>query len=151
MSWPKPVPPVERYGGEILKFIGDAMLAIFPLHTDRACERALEAAIEARAAMKVWNSERRQQREDTLKFGIALHAGDVMCDNIGAANRFDFIIIGPAVNIKSRIEGMCRRLGFNILMSGTFADLCAPQFALRSLGTHRLTNIARPVELFTVD
>lgn len=145
------VPPVEKHGGEILKFIGDAMLAIFPLDTERACERALRAAIEARAAMKVWNSERQQLREDALNFGIALHVGNVMYGNIGAANRLDFTIIGPAVNLTSRMEGMCRRLGPNILMSKTFANLCTDQFPLRSLGTHQLTDITQPVELFTVE
>ena len=143
--------PVQRHGGEILKFIGDAMLALFPLDTVHACERALEAAVEARAAMKAWNDERRERGERALEFGIALHAGDVMYGNIGAANRLDFTIIGPAVNLTSRMEGLCRKLGPSILISDIFADLCAGHSMLRSLGTHRMTDIARPVELFTID
>ena len=76
--------PVEQQGGEILKFIGDAMLAIFPLDADRACERALEAATDARTAMIHWNAERVKRGEEAVEFGIALHAGDVMYGNIGA-------------------------------------------------------------------
>ncbi|MDH3664035.1 MAG: adenylate/guanylate cyclase domain-containing protein, partial [Alphaproteobacteria bacterium] len=101
-------PAVERHGGEILKFIGDAMLALFPLDTDHACERARRAAIEARDAMRECNAERQEGGEGGLELGIALHAGDIMYGNIGAANRLDFTIIGPAVNLTSCMEGLCR-------------------------------------------
>jgi adenylate cyclase len=100
--------PVEAHGGEILKFIGDAMLAIFPLETDQACRRALQAALDARAAMAELNRERSGRGEEALGFGIALHAGDVMYGNIGAANRLDFTVVGPAVNLATRLEGRCR-------------------------------------------
>ena len=143
--------PVKQHGGEILKFIGDAMLAVFPLDSDRACERALAAAIEARDSMGRWNAERRERGEAALKFGIALHAGDVMYGNVGTADRLDFTVIGPAVNMTSRMERLCRHLGIDILMSDSFADLCASQMPLRSQGTHQLEDIARPVELFTID
>ena len=143
--------PVKQHGGEILKFIGDAMLAVFPLGTDRACERALAAAIEARSAMGEWNAARLERGDQALNFGIALHAGDVMYGNIGTIDRLDFTIIGPAVNMTSRMERLCRRLGLDILISDSFARLCVAQPPLRSLGTHRLEDIARPVELFTVD
>ena len=75
---------VERQGGEILKFIGDAMLAIFPLAGEEACRRALEAALEARATMAELNARRRERGDEALAFGIALHAGEVMYGNIGA-------------------------------------------------------------------
>ena len=143
--------PVKHHGGEILKFIGDAMLAVFPLDTDRACERALSAATDARAAMRRWNSERLERGEEALNFGIALHTGDVMYGNIGTVDRLDFTIIGPAVNMTSRMERLCRRLDLDLLMSDTFAETCASPTSLRSLGTHRLEDIARPVELFTID
>ncbi|HEX6111516.1 MAG TPA: adenylate/guanylate cyclase domain-containing protein [Geminicoccaceae bacterium] len=141
--------PVEQHGGEILKFIGDAMLAMFPLDTAQACPRALQAALDARAAMDRLNSERGARGEDALAYGIALHAGDVMYGNIGAANRLDFTVVGPAVNLTSRLERLCRSLGFSLLISDTFAGMCACA-DYRSLGTHRLIGIARPVEVFTV-
>jgi adenylate cyclase len=141
--------PVEQHGGEILKFIGDAMLAVFPLDTNDACRRALQAALDARAAMAQLNRQRLAQGEDALGFGIALHTGDVMYGNIGTADRLDFTVIGPAVNLTSRLEGLCRALGLDLLVSDTFAGMCACA-DYRSLGTHRLIGIARPVEVFTV-
>ena len=143
--------PVKQHGGEILKFIGDAMLAVFPLDTDRACERALRAATDARDAMRRWNDERVKRGCEALNFGIALHAGDVMYGNIGTADRLDFTVIGPAVNMTSRMERLCRSLGIDIPISDSFAELCASQIPLRPQGTHQLEDIARPVELFTVD
>jgi adenylate cyclase len=141
--------PVEDHGGEILKFIGDAMLAIFPLDASDACQRALQAALDARTAMAQLNRQRLAQDEEALGFGIALHTGDVMYGNIGAANRLDFTVVGPAVNLTSRLEGLCRVLGLDLLVSDTFAGMCACA-DYRSLGTHVLPGISRPVEVFTV-
>ncbi len=141
-------PAVEQAGGEILKFIGDAMLAIFPLDAPDACERALAAALAAQAAMLRLNQERRQRGDAALECGIALHAGEVMYGNIGTANRLDFTVIGPAVNLASRIEGLCAELHAGILISDGFARRCAGGPPLRSLGRHQLAGIARPVELF---
>ncbi len=141
--------PVEDHGGEILKFIGDAMLAMFPLDARDACRRALQAARDARAAMAELNRERLAQGEEALGFGIALHAGDVMYGNIGTADRLDFTLIGPAVNLTSRLETLCRSLGLDLVVSDTFAGMCGCA-DYRSLGTHQLTGIARSVEVFTV-
>ena len=141
--------PVTERGGEILKFIGDAMLAIFPLADDGACTKALAAAIEAEAALGALNRERRARREEALQCGIALHVGEVMYGNIGSSTRLDFTVIGPAVNLASRIEGFCKTLGPSILLSDDFAKGCTAGSALRSLGRHRLRSVARDVELFT--
>src|SRR5262245_40361537 len=141
--------PVEDHGGEILKFIGDAMLAMFPLDAADACRRALQAALDARAAMAQLNRERTAQGEQTLGFGIALHAGDVLFGNVGAANRLDFTVVGPAVNLAARLEGLCRELGLNLVVSDAFAGMCRA-CEYRSLGKHSLVGINRPVEVFTV-
>jgi adenylate cyclase len=141
--------PVEAHGGEILKFMGDSMLAIFPLETDQACRRALQAALDARAAMAKLNRERAAKDEEALGFGIALHAGDVMYGNIGAANRLDFTIIGPAVNLTSRLERLCRELGLDLVVSDIFARLCSA-CEYRPLGAYRLAGIGREVEVFTI-
>jgi len=146
--------PVERHGGEILKFMGDAMLAIFPLETEQACARAVQAAIEARQAMAALNEELRAGGEEPLGYGIALHVGEVMYGNIGAVDRLDFTVIGRAVNMAARMQAMCRVLGPTVLVSDTFVQLCSGvrscSDTFRSLGEHRLTGIARPVELFTL-
>jgi adenylate cyclase len=141
--------PIQEQGGEILKFMGDAMLAMFPLESDDACRRALQAALDARTAMAHLNRERVERGQEALGFGIALHAGDVMYGNIGAADRLDFTVIGPAVNLTSRLERLCRTLGLDLLVSDTFAGMCAGA-DYRSLGTHVLAGISRPVEVFTV-
>jgi len=139
---------VEGQGGEILKFIGDAMLAVFPLDTDRACRRALEAAIAAEAGMAELNRARVERGEEALEFGIGLHAGDVMYGNIGATDRLDFTVIGPAVNLASRLHSLSHDLGTKLLISDAFAGLCVGPF--RSLGRHQLKGIAHPVEVFTL-
>jgi adenylate cyclase len=146
--------PVERHGGEILKFMGDAMLAIFPLETEQACARALQAAVEARRAMAGLNEELRAGGQEPLGFGIALHVGEVMYGNIGAVGRLDFTVIGRAVNLAARMQALCRVLGPTVLVSDTFVQRCSGVAscpgAFRSLGEHQLVGIARPVELFTL-
>jgi adenylate cyclase len=140
--------PVERHGGEILKFIGDAMLAVFPLAEPQACRRAVEAAIEAAGIMAALNTELARNGEPLLDYAIALHAGEVMYGNIGASNRLDFTVVGPAVNLASRLERLCRALGPKILVSDAFACGCA-SVRFRSLGRHRLPGVAREVEVLT--
>lgn len=139
---------VETHGGEILKFMGDGMLAMFPLETDAACWRAVQAAIQARAGMAELNRHRIAAGEAPLGFGIALHAGEVMYGNIGSRTRLDFTVLGPAVNLAARIEGLSRQLGHDVLVSGGFARFCSSGF--RPLGRHRLPGIDREVELFTL-
>jgi adenylate cyclase len=140
---------VEHHDGEVLKFIGDAMLAIFPLAQEQACRRALAAAAEARTAMAALNARRRARGDEALDFGIALHIGEVMYGNIGSASRLDFTIIGPAVNLAVRIEGLCRELSRELLLSEAFAGSC-PAAPLRSLGQHRLAGVRQPVEIFAL-
>jgi len=141
--------PVTRHGGEILKFMGDAFLAMFPLADEEACWRAAQAAVSARTAMRALNDARAGRGEDPLDYGIALHAGEVMFGNIGARNRLDFTVIGPAVNLASRIERLCRTLGLTILVSDAFAAGCR-QAPFVPLGRHRLPGIEREIELFTL-
>jgi adenylate cyclase len=140
--------PLERHDGEILKFMGDGMLAIFPLDREDAHERALRAAIEAQHGMAQLNERRRASDEPTLGFGIALHAGEVMYGNIGAPTRLDFTIIGPAVNQAVRIEALCRELGRQLLVSTTFRRHCPRE--LVSLGRHVLRGVPEPAEIFTL-
>jgi len=110
---------VEDAGGEILKFVGDAMLAIFPLDAgaETACGRALPAATQARAATTRINAKRNGAGQPAINFGIALHLGDVMYGNIGGESRLDFTVIGPAVNLVARIQGLCGELRRPLLVS----------------------------------
>jgi class 3 adenylate cyclase len=142
---------IQPFGGEVLKFIGDGLLAIFPL-AERgpaaAAAAALSAVRAARAGMESLDAERAAAGRPPLPFGIALHLGPVMYGNIGAPDRLDFTAIGPAVNLASRIEGLCRSLGCPVLASGDFAGAAAS--ALAPLGTEVLRGIAEPVALFTL-
>lgn len=141
--------PVTRHGGEILKFIGDGMLAIFPLDEESACVRALQAAREARAAMRKLNEERRDRGAEELGYGLALHVGDVMYGNIGTRTRLDFTVIGPAVNTTARLEGLTKVLGRHVLLSSTFAYMCgcSPEF-LELLGSYPLRGVGEPLAVF---
>ena len=140
--------PIVEREGEILKFIGDAVLAIFPLKDDGACQRALDAAMAAKAALKAVNAARIKQGEAALAAGMALHVGEVMYGNIGSAERLDFTVIGPAVNLASRIEGLCPVLGADLLMSAAFKQRLDPAVMLESQGLHRLKGIEDAVEVF---
>ena len=140
---------VHAFGGEVLKFIGDGVLAIFPVNgaPAAACEAALRAVVAARAGMAHLDAGRRGQGLPPLPFGAALHLGEILWGNIGAADRLDFTAIGPAVNLVSRLEGLCRPLGRSVLISGALAaETTAP---LLPLGEHRPRGIAAPCAVFT--
>ena len=141
---------VHAFGGEVLKFIGDGVLAIFPVTgpPGEACEAALRAVAAARAGMSHLDAARQAQGMPPLRFGAALHLGEILWGNIGAADRLDFTAIGPAVNLVSRLEGLCRPLGRSILISGALAAATATP--LVALGEHRLRGIAAPCAVFTL-
>jgi len=141
---------VHAFGGEVLKFIGDGVLAIFPVAgaPAEACEAALRAVVAARAGMAHLDAVRQAQGLRPLPFGAALHLGEILWGNIGAADRLDFTAIGPAVNLVSRLEGLCRPLGRSVLISGAVAaETTAP---LVPLGEHTLRGIAAPCAVFTL-
>ncbi len=142
---------VHAFGGEVLKFIGDGVLAIFPVHggsAGGACDAALSAVAAARAGMAHLDEGRRRRGEPPLPFGVALHLGEMLWGNVGAADRLDFTAIGPAVNLVSRLEGLCRPLGKAVLASGAFAAQSGTK--LIPFGTHALRGIASPCAVFTV-
>ena len=141
---------VHAFGGEVLKFIGDGVLAIFPVTgtSGEACEAALRAVVAARAGMAHLDAARQAEGLPPLPFGAALHLGEILWGNIGAAGRLDFTAIGPAVNLVSRLEGLCRPLGRPVLISGAAAaEISSP---LVPLGEHALRGIAAPCAVFTL-
>ncbi len=145
-------------GGEILRFIGDAALAIFPIGgttkslrevcipTEGACERALAAARDARSRIETLNKQRRSRGELPLGFGLGLHVGEVMYGNIGVPERLEFTVIGPAANEAAHLEALCKELDQSILISWEFPR-CFPD-QMRSLGLHRLHGVSTPREIF---
>jgi adenylate cyclase len=113
---------VENAGGEVLKFIGDAMLAIFPVADapGPACRQALAAAATARAALEETNRNRTAGGLPAIAYGLALHVGEVLYGNIGGESRLNFTVIGPAVNLTARIESLCGELKRELLLSADF-------------------------------
>jgi len=142
-------------GGQILRFIGDAALAIFPFEdeTDEnqlqtACELAIAAAHEAASRIESVNHRRELVSQPALGYGIALHVGDVTYGNIGTGNRLEFTVIGEAANLAARIESMCSLLDEPVLLSAAFAACKPDQF--ESLGKHPLKGIETPQEIFAL-
>ncbi len=141
--------PIDAAGGEILKFTGDGLLAVFTADDDgaeaAACARALAAAEAMLAATATLNHARCQAGLPQLGLGVVLHHGEVVYGNVGAARRLDFTAMGPAVNEASRLEKLCGRLGRELLLSGAFAVHCTRP--LRRIGAFRLRGVNAPIEV----
>jgi adenylate cyclase len=141
---------VASHGGEILKFIGDGLLAIFPIENAgmaaNAARCALDAAMQAVGAVHGLGSDPSLENEPPLEIVIALHIGTAIYGNIGAADRLDFTVIGPAVNLVSRIESVAKALNQPIVVSDDFARAYGGK--LHSLGRHELRGLATPHDLF---
>lgn len=145
--------PIEREGGEILKFIGDAVLAVFPTRAghgdDDACARALRAADAAVDRVAAASERLQSEGGPGLAVGIALHLGDVFYGNVGTTRRLDFTVIGTAVNEVSRVEPLCKTCGVPLLVTDTFRQ-ALPAVAFASQGVHPLRGASRDPELFTL-
>lgn len=140
-------------GGEILQFIGDAILIVFeirkPEDEARVCEAALDAAVDAFASIAVVNHRRRRSGQAPIEFGLGLHLGSVTHANVGSPDRLSFNVVGPAVNMTARIQEMTKETGVPLLLSENFARLI--HRPLRSVGRYDLRGIAKTSELFTLD
>ena len=138
------VPAIAGHGGEILKFMGDGLLAIFPIREDRpadiVCAAALEAAHDAMKAVEELRKSEASPAYRDLRFAISLHVGEVLYGNIGGKDRLDFTCIGPAVNLAARMEKTARDLGRTVVASAEFMRHCPAEFvhlgdfALRGFG-----------------
>jgi adenylate cyclase len=142
---------ISDQGGEVLKFIGDAVLAIFPLGSDArgACRRALAAVEQAFAALARFNEQLALRGDDPVEVGVALHRGSVMYGNIGARDRLDFTVISSAVNEASRLESLCKALGTRLALSAAFVE-AAELEGVSDLGEHALRGVQAPLRVFTV-
>ena len=144
---------VRSHHGEILKFMGDAMLAIFPVDEtqggiEAACQLCLEAAQEALDKLGAWSALRERSGATVIRSGIGLHVGEVVYGNIGTPGRLDFTVIGQAVNRVARVEGMCSQLGKSLLATREFTMHLNQSF--ESLGTHSLKGSEHPVEIMSL-
>jgi adenylate cyclase len=123
------VSSIKTHGGEVLKFMGDGLLAVFPIDeyvgdVQEVCSRVLEAARESRASVEAMHYPVGEAVE-RFRFGVALHVGRILYGNIGGGDRLDFTCIGPAVNLAARLEKIAGRLSRTIVASAGFAGICA--------------------------
>jgi len=148
---------IEDQGGEVLRFIGDAVLAIFPIEDDsgqgggavgRTCYDALEAVRSAQARMSDLNEDLQSNGKAALGYGIGLHLGKVTYGNIGTESRLEFTVIGAAANEAARVESLCKTLDQQVLISGVFAREC-PE-ALVPVGKHALAGVTEEMEIYTL-
>jgi adenylate cyclase len=142
----KVIPAIAAHGGEVLKLIGDGVLAVFQNAggPSESCLAALDAAHTAQERLRLTALP-----DAELRAGIALHYGRVSYGNIGSRDRLDFTVIGPDVNLTSRIEAMCGTLGQSLLMSERFAKVVS-RSDVTGVGSHYLRGFAEPVELFAI-
>ena len=145
------VDPITKHGGEVLKFMGDGLLAIFPVADDEsdaewACNDVLVAAREARAKVAALTAGESGGPADQIRFGLGLHLGEVLYGNIGGGNRLDFTCVGPAVNLTARLEHLAGQLGRTVLASDRFAGHCRPPLA--PLGEFALAGVRAPQRVY---
>ncbi|WP_141324571.1 adenylate/guanylate cyclase domain-containing protein [Myxococcus sp. AB025B] len=143
----------HSHGAEVLKFMGDAVLAIFRIDdhalVEDRCAAAARTVHEAVRASEQDNASRRRRGLPTYEFGASLHVGDVMYGNIGASDRLDFTVIGPAVNLASRIAGLCAGLNEPVLLSESFVSHYRGD--VKDLGHHPVKGVPHPVRIYTLD
>jgi adenylate cyclase len=144
---------LRRRGGQVLKFLGDGMLAIFPCEEarEKICSEALAAAAEAMQALDRLNAERLEAGKPVAAVDLALHLGEVLYGNVGAVDRLDFTVIGPAVNEVARIETLCEPLGRRALISAELAAVVGDKRRLEPLGWHSLRGVREPREIYALD
>jgi adenylate cyclase len=130
------------------------MLATFPFvdaTRDETCRRAIDAAVEAMHALDRLNGARREACKPAAAVDLALHVGDILYGNVGAIDRLDFTVIGPAVNEVARIETLCEPLGRKVLVSAEFAAAAGDSRRLEPLGHHRLRGVREPRAIYGLD
>ncbi len=143
---------VEGNGGNVLKFMGDGLLAIFnPGDDQAACRSAIAACTQLHNDIEVLNAQRTTDALPQTSFTLAMHLGEVLYGNIGAEERLDFTVVGPAVNMSARIQSMCRPLEQNIILSSAVAEIASRDTnEIVSLGRYMLRGVPDPQELFTL-
>ena len=145
--------PLRRGGGQVLKFMGDGLLATFPLAElteQETCRQALDAAVEAMQTLDRLNRVRRDAGKPVAEVDLALHVGEVLYGNVGAVDRLDFTVIGPAVNEVARIELLCEPLGYKVLVSADLAAAADDHCRLGALGHHRLRGVREPRAIYAL-
>ncbi|MGO1119092.1 adenylate/guanylate cyclase domain-containing protein [Rhodovibrionaceae bacterium A322] len=143
---------VQAEQGDVLKFMGDGILSIFPIEeaSQRAarCAAAVSAAQQVLAGMEKLNETRHSESEDPLALGLGLNRGEVTYGNIGSPDRLDFTVLGSVVNVASRVEGLCKTLDQPVLATGSVAEHCPDLFS--DVGNQAIRGVSEPLQLFAL-
>ncbi|TPP09311.1 adenylate/guanylate cyclase domain-containing protein [Rhizobium glycinendophyticum] len=142
--------PIDRNGGEILKFMGDGLLAVFPLEKKDALANTFQAVLEARFALSSLNDRNTALGRPSVECGVGVHVGDVMYGNIGSKRRLDFTVIGPAVNIASRLESLTKTVHHPVLFSEDFVSMAHIEQFVENLGAYELRGVDEPMKVFAL-
>jgi class 3 adenylate cyclase len=143
---------IRAHRGLVLQFIGDEIEAVFgaPLTVAGHADLALGAALEMRRRLAEWNAGRGQTGQPLLRHGIGIHTGTVLAGNIGSAERLSYALVGDAVNLSSRIQGLTKEVGADILLSGATRRLLQGEYQLAALPALRVKGKSTEVEVFRV-
>ena len=143
---------IRAHKGLVLQFIGDEIEAVFgaPIHDPRHAESAVQAALEMRRRLRGWNADRRAAGKAELRHGIGIHTGTVLAGNIGSAERLSYALVGDPVNLASRIQGLNKDFGTDILVSGTTRALLDGVFDLAPLPPAHVKGKSVEVEVYTL-
>ena len=146
------VQAVEDHGGDVLKFMGDGILSIFKIDNEivskTQCVAAIEAARAALAGLDALNIKRAEAGEEPLTMGIGINAGSVTYGNIGSPDRLDFTVLGPAVNVASRVQDLCKSIGEPVLATQMVATHCMDSF--KDQGDHSVRGVDDPIKIFAL-
>lgn len=134
--------PIENHGGEILKFIGDGLLAVFPMDDADACQNLIAAVRDGHeTASRLWPVV------EQVRFGMGVHLGEVVYGNIGSKRRLDFTVIGSAVNTTFKLEALTKTLRYPVLLSGEFVEAAGCYDQTERLGFHTIDGVAEAVDI----
>ena len=143
---------IRAHGGLLLQFIGDEIEAVFgaPLARADHAAQAVRAAIEMRTRLRAWNAARVERDKPALRHGIGIHTGTVLAGNIGSAERLSYALVGDAVNLASRIQGLTKDFKVDILISDATRARLGAEFAVEELPAVRVKGRSVETSVFNV-
>ncbi|WP_170470230.1 adenylate/guanylate cyclase domain-containing protein [Ruegeria arenilitoris] len=143
------VTPIQQAGGDVLKFMGDGILAIFENEgsAEISCRAAVAAAQQSLANLDDYNQAGAETGREPIEFVIGIDFGHVTFGNIGSPDRLDFTVVGQAVNVASRVQGLCKELGETTLITANVAEHLGA--AVQSVGHHSLRGLPQEIEVFS--
>jgi adenylate cyclase len=141
---------INKHGGVVDKFIGDAIMAVWgaPNSSERDSQNAVRACLEMRRALKDLNDRRATRGQVPIKIGMGLHRGEAISGTIGSSERMEYTVIGDAVNQSSRIESSTKAFGTDLLLSQDLANFVVQDFILEEAGSVEVKGKAEPLKLF---